>query len=319
MPDSLAPALDHRFHPPGLGLLLRVLAGAWRWLLLACLLGATLSALALHIVTPQFTASMVVGPTGRSGPASMGPRTPTLTPSAGRGMAEAGSADELVSDFARYLALLTSVPVAQRLVPDSEIMRTLFEDHWDKIAGEWRPPTGPIALASRALRFVAGHALWAPPDAVDLSLHLKKHLAIESVSGGPLRRLVYRHERREFALLLLSRLHAAAEAQLRDEARRRVKAEMTHVGDQLVGMDNRENYRALSALVGEQERLLMMLDVGLPYAADPLEPPSALSLADWPNPVLVVPAGAVAGLALVLFFLTARLGWQRGEGVWRAT
>lgn len=312
MPDSIAAPIDFSVSAPGLAPLLLALGRAWRWLLLATLSGAALMSLALHVVPPQFTATMVVGPTGRSGPAAMGPRTPALTPAAGRNIAEQGTADELVSDFARYLALLTSVPVAEKLVGDPAIMREIFRTAWDEEAGQWRPPTGLIARFGRGLRWLAGHQTWAPPDAADLARHLKRQLAIESVSGGPLRRLVYRHEKRDFAMLLLTRLHAATEAHLREEAVRRVTAEMGHVGRRLEGLSNMENYRALSALLGEQERLLLMLDVGLPYAADALEAPSSLSLADWPNPILLVPAGAVGGLFLALFGIGAYHGWRRG-------
>lgn len=312
MPDSLAAQLDIPAAGPGLAPLLLAFARAWHWLLIATLGGAAAMSLALHLVPPQFTATMVVGPTGRSGPAAMGPRTPALSPAAGRNIAEQGTADELVSDFARYLALLTSVPVSEKLVNDQEIMREIFRTSWDAETGQWRPPTGVGARLGRTLRWLAGHRTWAPPDAADLARHLKRNLSIESVSGGPLRRLVYRHEKRDFAILLLTRLHDAAEAHLREEAVRRVKAEMGHVSRRLTDLANMENYRALSALLGEQERLLLMLDVGLPYAADELEAPSSLSLADWPNPIQLVPAGAVGGLFLALFAIGAHHGWRRG-------
>lgn len=310
MPDSVASRLT--MPSSAMGDMLHALAAQWRHLLLCACAGLTLTILALHLVTPRYTASLIVGPTGRSGPAAMGPRAPALSPAAGRGIAEQGSAEELVSDFSRYLALLTSVPVAQRLVRDQELMHRLFEDAWDVEAGRWRPPTGPGAMLVRGLRWLAGHAVWSPPDAVDLSRHLKKYLAIESVSGGPLRRLVYRHEERDFALLLLTRLHAATEAHLRAEAERRLQAEMTHVNGRLSGIANLDRSRLLSGMVTEQEEMLMMLDVGLPYAADLLEPPAAAALADWPNPVPLIPAGALAGLGLGLFVVAARHGYRRG-------
>ncbi|MFV3131749.1 hypothetical protein [Niveispirillum sp. KHB5.9] len=310
MPDSFA----HRLEMPvgGMGELLRALGAQWRRLALCGLAGLALTLLALHLVTPRYTVSMVVGPPGRSGPAAMGPRAPALSPAAGRGIAEQGSADEVVSDFARYLALLTSVPVATRLANDADVMHGLFEDAWDKEAGRWRPPVGPGAVLRRGLRLLAGYEAWAAPDAVDLSRLLKKDLAVEAVNEGPLRRLVYRHEKREFALLLLTRLHAATETHLRDEAGRRLKAEMAHVNGRLAGMSNLDRSRQLTGMVAEQEETLMMLEVGLPYAADLLEAPAAPSLADWPNPVPLIPAGTLAGLGLGLFVLAARHSYRRG-------
>jgi hypothetical protein len=310
MPDSVAGRLD--IPAPAMGEMVRVLVGQWRRLGLFALTGLALTLLALHLVAPRYTASLVVGPTGRSGPAAMGPRAPALSPAAGRSIAEQGSAEELVSDFSRYLALLTSVPVAERLIQDQDLMQRLFEDAWDKAAGRWRPPPGPGPMLVRGLRWLAGHEVWSPPDAVDLSRHLKKYLAIESVSGGPLRRLVYRHEERDFALLLLTRLHGATETHLRAEAERRLRAEMAHVNGRLTGIANLDRSRLLSGMVTEQEEMLMMLEVGLPYAADLLEAPAAAALADWPNPVPLIPAGALAGLGLGLFIVAARHGYRRG-------
>lgn len=310
MPDSVAIPL--RLPSPAMADLLRALAMQWRRLLLCALAGLAVTVAALHIVTPRYTASMVVGPTGRSGPTALGSRIPALAQPAGRGIAEQGSAEEVVSDFSRYLALLTSVPIAEQLITDQSLIHRLFEDAWDDEAQHWRPPTGLGATLIRGLRWLAGYDVWSPPDAVELSRHLKKYLSIESVSGGPLRRLVYRHEDRSFALHLLSRVHAATEAHLRTEAQRRLQAEMAHVNGQLAGITNLDRSRLLSGMVAEQEETLIMLEVGLPYAADLLEPPAAPVLADWPNPVPMIPAGTLAGLGLGLFVLAARYGYRRG-------
>ena len=310
MPDSVTASL--RLPTSAMGEMLHALLGQWQRLLLCGLAGLGLTVVALHIVTPRYTASMVVGPTGRSGPTAMGSRAPALAPAAGRGIAEQGSSEELVSDFSRYLALLTSVPVAEQLLTDQTLMHRLFEDAWDNEAQRWRPPTGLGSTLVRGLRWLAGYEVWSPPDAVELSRHLKKYLAIEPVSGGPLRRLVYRHEDRDFALRLLNRVHGVTEAHLRAEAERRLRAEMVHVNGQLAGIANLDRSRLLSGMVAEQEETLIMLEVGLPYAADQLEPPAAPLLADWPNPVPMIPAGTLAGLGLGLFVLVARYGYRRG-------
>ncbi|WP_154667215.1 hypothetical protein [Niveispirillum irakense] len=309
MPDSLVARLE--LPSPGLALLLGQVRRMWLLLVLSPVLGLVLAAGALHVFIPQYTASMVVGPTGRSGPVGMGLRVPTANPVAARGLAEQGTPEELISDFSRYLALLTSVPVAESLTGDEALMRRLFPADWDEQAQQWQPPSGLGARLTQGLRWLAGQKPWMRPDAVDLSRHLKRYLVVDRVGEGPLRRLSYRHQDRDFAMALLARLHAATETHLRVEAQRRLRAEMGHVGKRLTTLSNMDNSRALSGLVAEQERVLLMLDVGLPYAADALETPSALSLPDWPNPVLMLPTGAVAGLTLALFFIGVRHGWRR--------
>lgn len=309
MPDSLAARLD--LPAPALPPLVFLLRRGWWWILLVPLLSLAATLSALHLVTPQFTASMVVAPTGRLGTGAMGMRMPA-TATAARGIAESGGGEEQMSDFSRYLALLTAVPVAERLRAKPGLMQQLFPTAWDQVAGEWRPPSGVAAVAARLARRLAGYPAWAPPDAVELSRLLKRELVIDRVDDGPVRRITFRHQDRAFALALLRDLHAAVEAHLRAEAERRIRAEMRFVHGKMSVSGSLDTQRALSSLAAEQERALLMLEVELPYAADMLEAPWAMSLADWPNPVLLLPASVALALAATLFGLFTLFSWRQG-------
>lgn len=285
------------------------LLAAWKVLLVGLLAGALLAVLALRAVPPHHTAHMVVGPMGRSGAAGMGARIPapgsTLRP-----ITELGSGEELLSDFTRYLALLTSVQAARRLADEPEVMQRLFESAWDAERGVWEPPAGPVPMAGRALRRLAGHEAWAPPDPERLARLLQRDLVIESAGAGPMRRIAFRHKDRAFALRLLARVHATADGLLREEAGHRTRAEVDYVRRRLAEGTTAENHRVLGTLLIDQERILMMIDLDLPFAANTVEPPTAPVLSDWPNPTVLVPFGALAGLALALAFASARSAWS---------
>lgn len=296
---------------------LRPLWQAWRrvwpWLLSGAAAGTLLALLLLRLVPPTYTAQMVVGPVGRSGPAAMGARSPAgAAPS--RPLAESGSGDELLSDFARYLELLTTVPVAGRLAADPAVMAPLFQEAWDAGRQVWRPPPGLGARAGRLARRLAGQEDWAPPDAHDLARRLRRLLVLETIDGGPMRRIRLSHPDRGVALAVLVRLHAAADGLLREEAVRRIRAERDFLRRRLGEGTTAETHRLLSALLADQERLLLMLDLDLPFAADLVVPPTAPGLTDWPDPVRLLPLGTLAGLAAALVLLSARAASGRIQG-----
>ncbi|QJE72163.1 hypothetical protein HHL28_02740 [Aerophototrophica crusticola] len=297
--------------PVAVGQLRQDLRASWRGVLWAGLAGFLLALAGLWLVTPQYTAAITIGPTGRIGPAGMGMRVPSAVTNPVRPVAEGGSGEELLSDFSRYLELMVSVPVAERLAADTGLMARLFPSAWDADLKEWRPAMDPMSLGARLLRWLVGQPTWAPPDAVSLSRHLRRKLTLEKVHGGPIHRISFRHEDRAFAIMLVSRLHMVADRLLREEAARRTGKEVDYVRDKLKGISKAGDERALGALLADQERILMMLDIDLPFAADVIEPAHAQALPDWPNPVVLLPLGAVAGMGLMVFAVTARLGLTR--------
>lgn len=299
--------LDERLSVIGL---VRQARTGWKLLLIGTAAGLLLTLAGVRIVQPQFTAQMVVGPIARTGPAAMGPQLPTLVGSAGRSITEPGSGDELLSDYTRFLRILGAVPVAERLGAVEGILPGIFHQSWDGEAGEWRPPDGLMARARRLLVWLAGRTAWTPPDAQALANHLRNTLVVEPLGGGPMQRIAYRHQNRKLAMAVVSGVHAAADRTIREEAARRVLAEIEYVRMRLEEVTQTEHRKALVALLAEQERLRMMIDVGLPFAADAIEPVTASSLPDWPDPVVLVPFGGLLGFMAALFVIYARASFR---------
>jgi len=287
-----------------------LLLAGWRVIAGCALAGLVVAILGLRMVTAEYTASMVVGPTARTGFAGMGPRVPVAGPELAAGVAEHGAGDETLSDFARFLELLGSAPVAARLAGDPALLRRLFPERWDAAAGDWRPPPGLAAGAKRLLLAVAGREDWVEPDAVEAARRLRDHVLVATVGTGPMRRIVVRHADRAFALDLLGRLAAATDAHLRAEAARRSAAQVAYIRAQLARVTMAEHRRTLTELLAEQERVAMLIEVDLPFAADPIEPPTAARLPDWPDPKVVLPLGLVVGTALGMLLVNVR-AWRR--------
>lgn len=283
----------------------------WRVLAAGALCGLLLAFAALWIVPPEHTVVMIVGPTARVGSAAMGARVPVM---AGResalGAAEPGPGDEALSDYARYLELFGTGPVAERLAADPAFPRVLFPERWDAAEGCWRPPPGLSPMVKRLLLALAGREDWVVPDAERVARSLRERLVIDMVRSGPMRRIALRHRDRGAGLVILERVAAATDAHLRAEAARRSAAQIAHVKARLAGVTVTEHRRALSDLLSDQERVAMMIEVDLPFAADPIQAPTAPALPDWPNPAAVVPLSALVGLLAGAFVLSVRAAWR---------
>lgn len=298
---------------PPLGQLLKDIARARLRLGAMAVLGAFLTLLALWIIEPRHTAYMLVGPTTRLGPAGMGPALPIGTGGLPRALAEPGSGEETLSDYARYLELLMSHPVAARVAADEEILRTVFHEHWDADNAAWREPVTPGFVVRKLLFGLAGLPSWSPPDAEQMARYLRETIRIERVGVGPIRRIVFRHRDRDFALRLLAVLHAAADGLIREEAGRRILVEIDYLRGRLADVTVQEHRVAMTNLLGDQERIRMMISVDLPFAADTIAPPTASALPDWPDPIALLPFGALVGFVAGLLCLYAGVAWTGGR------
>ena len=291
--------------------LLRFLPEGWR--LVAIFAGAAtlLAALALRVLPPEHTASMVVGPIARSGASAMGARAPvTMRSDMPLSVLEFGNGDEMLSDFARFIELLTSPTVAARLMAEPGILPHLFPERWDQDTGRWHTPGGLGGWLRGVALALAGRADWSAPDADLVSRHLRRSIVVQLLGNTPMRRISYHDSDRAFAVKLLQRLTAAADAQLREEAIRRANAQIDYIRARLTTAQSADSRKALVELLNDQERVATMIGVDLPYAADPIEPPSASSQPDWPNPLIVMPLATTAGAGLGLFLVFARRSWQ---------
>ncbi len=294
------------YREPSLGQLAEAVARHWWIVLLGILLVLGAAILFLRLTPAEFTATMVVGPTTRTAP-GMVARLPHAAAIAS-GSAVERSETETLSDFARFLQLLASTPVASRVAESTGLLPALFSSSWRPDERRWAPPEGLLPSLRRELLTLVGRTPWHPPDAPTLARHLSRELVIAPIGSTPMRRLSFRHPDREVGLALLAHMHRITDELLRAEAARRTTAQIAYLEGQLRRVTIAEHRQALAALLSEQEQNRIVIAVDLPFAADIIEPPTAPSSADWPNPLLVLGAAAAAGLGLGVFGAYARHG-----------
>lgn len=302
---------------PDLPAVFAALRGRWWWVLAGALAGLLAAAAWVRLTPPEYEAVMVVGPGANplegSDEGSGLARMATLQ---GAALIEA----EHVSDFDRFLHLLTSVAVARRLLASEEggqLLSALFPADWDAARRSWRPAPGPAAWLSRQARALLGRPVWQPPGAEDLARELGRRLTVDRVRGTAMRRLGFLHRDRALAASVLAALQEGADAIVRESALRRVDARIAYLAEQRDGVGLLVHSEALEWLLRRQERQRMLLSVDLPYAATIVEPVTAGPTPVWPDPLLIIPLAAAAGLAggVLSALLAARFRVRGPQGL----
>ncbi len=222
------------------------------------LTGICIAAFFLSAAVPFYRAQMIAGP------------TQTLEDAGERVFVESSGTND--AGFTRFETIVTGISVASSLLKDTKVFQGLQRDP--------------------QLRIFAPDEEWTPEK---LSEYLKRRVRIEPVGDTKLRRLVYYHASPDFAAYMLGRIHRAADVIIREDARVQAFQRVGYLRKTSAEISNPEHRRALTDLLVQQERLLMLASIDQPFAAAIIEPPSASARPRWPDKTLTLFAFAVAG------------------------
>ena len=135
-------------------------------------------------------------------------------------------------------------------------------------------------------------------DADNLSEYLKKRIRLEPVSGTPLRRMIYLHPDKKFAVDMVKRIHRITDEMIRARILVETNQRIDYLNASLGKTTNPDHKRSLANLLMEQERLKMMVSLDQPYAASIIEPAYSSVRARWPDPYIIYPVFIFIGMLL---------------------
>jgi uncharacterized protein involved in exopolysaccharide biosynthesis len=275
------------------------------WITTGILLAAAIAVTFIYMATPYYRAQMLISPANPLlGGAEMAPLAGNDNFSALRYLVQRGVVSGS-ADFLRFENTIGGASAAAKLLADEKIKRGLALD---------------AAFSNSEAK-----TDWTPEE---LAEYIDKRVKIEPVGASALRRVSYLHPSREFGIYMLHRLHRLADDAIRASVREEAEARIAYLQQQSDKTVNPDHRRALTGLLMEQERLLMLASIDQPYAASIIEPPSASSKPYWPDALMIVPvlmfAGALLGFALHGFFrgrpeediplTVSRPAWYKSEG-----
>ncbi|HIF25628.1 MAG TPA: chain length determinant family protein [Micavibrio sp.] len=265
--------------------LLDLMADLWYgkfFIIIGAVLGVIAALIFFSMAQPQYRAEMLVGPAERG----TGPDIKALLPENSSFAVQylvnsLGSQDS--NDYIRFEYMLRGVTVASQLV-DDQIVK-------DGVA--------------RAGLFGA-EGLPEDFNADSLARFLDKHVSVQPVGTSPLRRVVFSHPDKEFALYLLQLLYDKTDGVIQQDVRSKTATRAEYLQNAIQETQHPDHKRALTSLLMEQEHISMILDMDEPFAALVVEPSSVADKPAWPRKAIFWPAFILVGCFLGFFVYQLR-------------
>lgn len=250
-----------------------VLRDIWRakfWMLGFVIIMTIAAFVFLSVANDFYRAEMIIAPASPMG------QTLKKGGDVGEGSTQLGEEDfQSNAAFLRFENTYNGASVANFLVRDKDIISGLALD--------------------RNFEFSENLEKW---DAENLSEHLKKRIRLEPVSGTPLRRMIYLHPDKKFAVDMVKRIHRITDEMIRARILVETNQRIDYLNASLGKTTNPDHKRSLANLLMEQERLKMMVSLDQPYAASIIEPAYSSVRARWPDPYIIYPVFIFIGMSL---------------------
>lgn len=262
--------------------LAEALSDVWRlrrFILAGAFAGIVIAGMWSVLATPYYKASMILAPADPMNGAEISSLLTDDSVFALRYLIRRAGIENS-SNFLRFENIYSGPAVAKMLIGNNDVIAGIAED--------------------KAFTFMSGPGYFRSPAA--LSEYLKKNVRLEPVNGTSLRRLTYTHPDPNFAPYLISGIHTLSDALIRRTVKEEAEGRVAYLKEVSAETGNADHRRALTTLLMEQERLLMLASMDQPYVASVVEAASVSAKPVWPNvPLLMIAAGligAFAGLAL---------------------
>jgi hypothetical protein len=278
----------------------------WRglWLVLAVIVLAVLvTAVALKLREPVYTATMIVAPAQTDLGAASQLALELEQYANLAALARVPDKLETVSDLERYVQLFGSTTLAARLEAEHDLLHTAFADQWDAERQSWRTPSGVLAAARAAVLDFFGFPAWIEPDVGQLAEWLRKKIAINRLGGGAMLRLALEHAKPELATGVLEIVHGTADDILRQEALTRLGDQIAQVESELAAAATPTRRQALEEVLIGQYQAQALLRADQPYAAQVVVPARASAAPTSASPLLILALAAVVGAIIGVFLV----------------
>lgn len=277
----------------------------------ACLLLAIPYALTRQ---PVFEATAIIGP---GAAASTGPKDTLSSLAASAGFAV--NTGNNANVFDKYQHLLQATRLAEMLEQRQHVMRRLYAPLWDARAQRWKPPAGLFVALLSPLKAATG-SQWQPPTTQSLAEMLRRMVVIhqpEAGSGGlaalksQLITVSLRYRDRQFAIALLNDILLDADILVRRDQLEETQNRIAYLEDALRNTSVVSLSNNLTQILGDQERVLMMVKADRYYAFDMVDPPNAsftpVGLGKMQILMLSIVFGLVVSAGAVFFMVRWRV------------
>lgn len=281
----------------------------WRrrwWLVLSMIVAALLSMIAVRLIAPAYTIELKVTPAASSDSVSsrMG-QFGGLAAAAGITLDKSSGA----TPFELYLEMLRSRELAATLAADPRVMRTIFHNEWDSTTRRWHEHRSVFSGVKSTVMAIIGapEQPWREPDSARLERYLDEEVLALRGTKDPITRILYDNADPAFGKYLLGRMNEISDNIVRMQNLDRARAYTRYLSAKLPTVMVLEQKQALTSILSDQEKSIMMASTPLPYAAVPVDTVNASEQPTRPNGLRLLIA--FLGVGLVVGIVLALVDW----------
>lgn len=274
-------------------------ARGWLFGLVGLALGLAVGIYVIWITPPTYNVSIGLLPTDSTNDVAIGGGGDALNALAGL----IGMGGGPVPKFTRFVASLQSTNVAKLMDKQYDMVCRTYSGSCDRKTRKWKKRTGFEVWMERVMSQVA-HL--PDPDSprtpLDLANYTKSNVFLTSDRMTHILTLSMESRDPKFAAFYLKTLVQATNDFIRQEDRAVIRPYVDYLNRKLATNLNVAQHSALSNILLDQERRLMLSSVSVPYAASIHDGPN-VTISNSAKRMLVVDAflGLVIGLGIGVF------------------
>jgi len=272
-----------------------------RWLILgAALLGFLAATLYMRLTDPQYVAEMLVMPAQTGSGSAMGSPGNRLS---GVASLAGVNLDAPNPHFTALRSLVKSARVYEMVDREHQLRPKFFPKQWDAANRRWLPKFGFVAgLKSSVQRFFDLPVFEAPgPD--DLARIMDRKLDIAEIEKTGVYRVTFTNKDPHLAKQVVDWTVATADRLVRDGSHERTNAQIANLETRLHTVSLAEHRTVLTELLASEERELMMITPGEPFAIEVLQAAHEPQRPSSPQVFIVWLIGILGGAGLALAYL----------------
>jgi uncharacterized protein involved in exopolysaccharide biosynthesis len=229
--------------------------------LLAVIAGATY----MRVAAPTHQAGMVLLPNPNEN-SSTSARTSGIG-----GLLSVGFGNSGTPTFVKFVDTLTSYRLAERLQERHGYLQRAFANQWDTANKRWVERTSIVGTLHHLL---TGRP-WSQPDVGSLAQFLKSQLSVEEDKSTHALTITLKSADPALAVDLLRDIRQETDSMLREDSRAYTENAIAYLDKSLPEITTQEHRRALTDLLIEYERqLILVSQTDSPFAVIVVDPPT---------------------------------------------
>jgi uncharacterized protein involved in exopolysaccharide biosynthesis len=205
--------------------------------------------------------------------------------------------NEQITYFDRFSKQLTSVNTASALKEHAGLIESLMSLRWNDQKKFWEADSFLTPVKA-----YLGLDTDVDTSAQAVAEFLRKNLNQEQDRDSPITTLSLDATDAEVARQTLGYLHQYSDDRIKQAIYQQTQSKLEYLQRRLQSVTVNDYRQTLIGLILDQEKILMLIQPNLPFAAEALEPPEVLSEPTSPKKARILAVAGLLGLALGTFF-----------------